>query len=348
MKSVVLRSLVIIMCIISIISCSKKEEKPLLSQSEMKEMKAAISGITDNETKVIASVNGKNIIQGEVEKELQNLLMQYQGRVPPQQLMQLQSQLRGQAVESLINKLILFEEADKNKIQIEDGEVDAELKRIAAQFETPEKFKEQLTQMGMSEEKLRADVKQNYRIEKLLKNKLPVVTVTDEEAALFYKENPENFATPEKITAAHILMSLADNATDEMKKQKRQELEAVLEQIKGGADLAELALKYSDCPSKEQGGNLGSFSRGSMVKPFEDVAFKLKKDEVSGVVETQFGLHLIKLIDRTEAQTTPLEQVKDKISSYLEAQKQNKEVAAYLATLRSTAKIDYKEGTKKN
>ncbi len=84
-----------------------------------------------------------------------------------------------------------------------------------------------------------------------------------------------------------------------------------------------------------------------MVKPFEDVAFNLKKDEVSGIVETQFGLHLIKLIDRTEAQTTPLEQVKDKISSYLEAQKQNQEVAAYLATLRSTAKIDYKEGTKR-
>ena len=251
-------------------------------------------------------------------------------------------------MESLINKLILFEEADKNKIQIEDGGVDTELKRIAAQFETPEKFKEQLTQMGMSEEKMREDIKQNYRIEKLLKNKLPVITVTDEETALFYKENPENFATPEKITAAHILLSISDNATDEIKKQKRQELEAVLEQIKGGADLAELALKYSDCPSKEQGGKLGSFSRGSMVKPFEDVAFNLKKDEVSGIVETQFGLHLIKLIDRTEAQTTPLEQVKDKISLYLEAQKQNQEVAAYLATLRSTAKIDYKEGTKKN
>ncbi len=346
MKNVVAKLLVIIMCIFSVMSCNKKEEAASAAVEQI--VNTAPSASTDNDTKVIASVNGKNINQGEVAKELQNILMQYQGSVPPQQLMMMQSQLRGQAVESLINKLVLFAEAEKNKIQIDGGEIDAEMKKIASQFETPEKLKEQLAQMGMSEEKLREDIKQNFRIEKLLKSKLPVITVTDEEIDLFYKENPENFTTPEKITASHILLSLKDNATDEIKKQKSQELETVLEQIKGGADFAELAGKNSECPSKEQGGNLGSFSRGSMVKPFEDVAFNLKKDEVSGIVETQFGLHLIKLIDRTEAQTASLEQVKDKISTYLESQKKNTEVAAYLSTLRSTAKIDYKEGAKKN
>jgi len=200
----------------------------------------------------------------------------------------------------------------------------------------------------MSEEKLREDIKQNYRIEKLLKSKLPPITVTDEDISLFYKENPENFSVPEQIQASHILLSLEPDASDEVKKEKQSELQAVLEKIKKGDDFAELARKHSDCPSKEKGGELGSFPRGAMVKAFEDVAFNLKKDEVSDVVETQFGFHIIKLTGRTEASTTPIEQVKDKISTYLETQKQSKEVAAYLETLRSAAKIDYTESAKEN
>jgi len=297
---------------------------------------------------VVATVNGKDIVQGEVEKELQNILMQYQGRVPPQQIIQLQSQFKKQAVESLINKQLLFEETDKQNIEASDEEIDAEVKKASAQFETPEKFKERLEQMGMSEEKLREDIKQNYRIEKLLKSKLPAITVTDEDISLFYKENPENFSVPEQIQASHILLSLEPDASDEVKKEKRSELQAVLEKIKKGDDFAELARNHSDCPSKEKGGELGSFPRGAMVKAFEDVAFNLKKDEVSDVVETQFGFHIIKLTGRTEASTTPIEKVKDKISTYLETQKQSKEVAAYLETLRSAAKIDYTESAKEN
>ena len=115
--------------------------------------------------------------------------------------------------------------------------------------------------------------------------------MTDEDISLFYKDNPANFSVPEQIQASHILLSLEPDATDEVKKKKRSELQAVLEKIKKGDDFAELARKHSDCPSKEKGGDLGSFPRGTMVKDFENVAFNLKNDEVSDVVETQFGFH---------------------------------------------------------
>jgi len=345
MKGVGMKLLVVAICIFAVMSCNKKEEPAVLPSVAEPEMNA-VQPIDENS--VVVSVNGKDIIQGEVEKELQNILMQYQGRVPPQQMVQLQSQFKKQAVESLINKQLLFEETDKQNIEASVEEIDAEVKKVAAQFETPEKFKERLEQMGMSEEKLREDIKQNYRIEKLIKSKLPEITVTDEDISLFYKENPENFSVPEQIQASHILLSLEPDASDEVKKEKRSELQAVLEKIKKGDDFAELARKHSDCPSKEKGGELGSFPRGAMVKAFEDVAFNLKKDEVSDVVETQFGFHIIKLTGRTEASMTPIEQVKDKISTYLETQKQSKEVAAYLETLRSAAKIDYTESAKEN
>jgi len=346
MNGVVMKLLVIVICIFSVMSCNKKDEPAVLPSAAEPETKVVQPEAKVDENAVVVSVNGKDIIQGEVEKELQNILMQYQGRVPPQQMIQLQPQLEKQAVESLINKQLLVEESDRQKVEASVEEIDAEVNKVSAQFETPEKFKEKLKELKLSEEKFRKDIEQNYRIEKLLKSKMPAITVTDEDISLFYKGKPENFIVPEQIQASHILYSIEPDTSDEIKKEKRSELQVVLEKIKKGDDFAELARKHSDCPSKEQGGELGSFPRGAMVKAFDDVAFNLKVGEVSDVVETQFGFHIIKLIGRTEASTTPLEQVKDKISSYLEAQKQSKEVAVYLEKLRSAAKIDYTESLK--
>ncbi len=346
MNGMGMKLLVVAICIFSVISCNKKEEPDVLSLAAEQEMNAVQPEAKIDENSVVATVNGKDILQAEVEKELQNILMQYQGQASPQQMLQMQSQFKKQAVESLINRQLLFEETDKQNIEASVEEIDAELKKVSAQFETPEKFKERLEQMELSEEKLREDIKQNYRIQKLLKSKLPAITVTDEDISLFYKDNPENFSVPEQVQASHILLSLEPDASDEVKKEKRSEIQAVLEKIKKGGDFAELARKYSDCPSKENGGDLGSFPRGAMVKAFEAVAFNLKNDEVSDIVETQFGFHIIKQTGRTEASTTPLDQVKDRISMYLETQKKSKEVETYLETLRSAAKIDYIESAK--
>lgn len=348
MNGVVIKMLVVAICVFSVMSCNKKEEAPVLPPVAEQEMNEVQPEVKVDENAVAVSVNGKDIIQREVEKELQNILMQYQGRVPPQQMIQMQPQLEKQAVESLINKQLLVEELDRQKIEVSDEEIDAEVAKVSAQFETPEKFKEKLEELNLSEEKLRKDIKQNYRIEKLLKSKMPEIKVTDEDISLFYKENPQNFTVPEQVQASHVLFSIEPDALDEIKNEKRSELQSVLEKIKKGDDFAELARKYSDCPSKEQGGELGSFPRGAMVKAFDDVAFNLKEGEVSDIVETQFGFHIIKLTGRTEASTTPLEQVKDQITAYLEAQKQSKEVAAYIETLRSAAKIDYAESAKEN
>jgi peptidyl-prolyl cis-trans isomerase C len=109
-----------------------------------------------------------------------------------------------------------------------------------------------------------------------------------------------------------------------------------------------MARNHSECPSKGKGGDLGFFGRGSMVKPFEEVAFKLKKGEVGHIVETQFGFHLIKLVDRREAHKTPLEQARDTISAHLKTQKQSQALSAYLDELRQNTKINYAEGAQQN
>ena len=130
------------------------------------------------------------------------------------------------------------------------------------------------------------------------------------------------------------------------KSQKRLELIGLRNKSQEGADFAKIAEEPSECPSKQQGGDLGFFERGKMVKPFEEAAFNLKVGEVSDIVETQFGFHLIKVSEYQEARTIPFEEVNDKISIHLKNTKEQQAVNTYLGTLREKADIEYTEAAK--
>lgn len=140
------------------------------------------------------------------------------------------------------------------------------------------------------------------------------ITVTDEDVRRYYEQHQEEFRVPERVKASHILIRIAVSAPEDEKKKAREKAEGILKKIKGGDDFAKLASEFSDDPgSKARGGDLGFFGRGMMAKPFEDAAFSLKPGEVSDLVETQFGYHIIKVEEKTEAQTEPFETVKEKV-----------------------------------
>ena len=115
------------------------------------------------------------------------------------------------------------------------------------------------------------------------------------------------------------------------------------QKLVAGGDFAELAKQFSDCPSSSRGGDLGYFSRGKMVKPFEDAAFALKIGEMSNVVETKFGYHVIKVTDKKPESVTEFDKEKEKLSNYLKREKIQKAVEEYVAKLKQTAKIDILE-----
>ena len=132
----------------------------------------------------------------------------------------------------------------------------------------------------------------------------------DEEIKDYYVNHQDNFKTPEKVRASHILVDSEDEANN------------ILDQLNNGMSFEEAARKYSNCPSKENGGDLGEFTRGQMVQEFEDAAFSMNQGQISEPVKTQFGYHIIKLISREEAGITPLEDVKEQIQNHLMALKQ--------------------------
>jgi len=138
--------------------------------------------------------------------------------------------------------------------------------------------------------------------------------VTPEEIAQYYADYPNEFKTQETVSARHILFTLPEKATNEEAEAARLKAVDVLKKLTAGEDFATLAKTYSDCPSKEKGGDLGSFTRDQMVKPFADAAFALSVGATSEPVRTQFGWHIIKVDAHNPAATEPLEKATPKIT----------------------------------
>ncbi|MDP8214553.1 MAG: peptidylprolyl isomerase [Candidatus Euphemobacter frigidus] len=301
-------------------------------------------------TAMVADVNGTVVTGAMLNQQIAAMRQQYAMRVPPEQMSRLQPMLRQQAVASLVNQELLFQKAEREEIEPDKEKVDEEIEKIAARFPSREQFEQQLARAGVTDEALRRDIARNLKIQLLIDKQLPPkeeLEASEEEVEKFYNENPRNFEQPEQVGASHILIKFSPEDTTEQKEEKRRKLAEIEKQIDEGADFAELARENSqDIGSAEKGGELGYFPRGRMIKPFEETAFAMGTGEVSEIVETQFGYHLIKVTGRKEAGVIPLEEVEEEITSFLTSQKRQQIIDEYLQKLRSDARIEYGEDFK--
>jgi peptidyl-prolyl cis-trans isomerase C len=291
---------------------------------------------------MVASVNGYVITAGELSQELEGLLAQFGARVPAEQLQALEPKMREQALENLITKQLLLQEADRQGIDPTEQEITAELATVESQFPSPEVFQEQLAAMGISAERLNRDIENHLKIKTVFeKATASVAPVTDEEINSFYNENSDTFKVPEQVRASHILFKVDKDASEETRALKKNELEALRERIISGEDFAGLAKQYSDCPSKQDGGDLGLFERGRMLKEFEEAAFALQPGEISPVVESQFGYHVIKVTEHNAPRTLALEEVRDSVAANLKGTREESAFEAFLQEQRQSAQIEY-------
>lgn len=191
----------------------------------------------------------------------------------------------------------------------------------------------------------RPDVKENLEFflnnvlayEYLQKEVAGKVTVSEDEMKTYYETNQDEFMTPEAVRARHILIRADRTASEEDKKKA----EDILKRIKAGEDFAKLASDLSDDPgSKPRGGDLGFFQRGRMVKPFEEAAFALKPGEVSGIVESPFGYHIIKVEEKKESALEPYDQVKENIHQKLLQDKRKSKVDEFIEKAMEDAKVE--------
>jgi peptidyl-prolyl cis-trans isomerase C len=157
----------------------------------------------------------------------------------------------------------------------------------------------------------------------------------------FYKQNPEQFQQAESVHASHILISFPQNADAAAKQAARAKAETILKDVKAGKDFATLAKANSQDPgSAPNGGDLGFFQRGQMVPAFDEAAFKLAPGEVSELVETNFGYHIIKVAEKQAPRTVPLDEVRPQVQQFLEGQNRQTQTQAFVQTLRTKGKVE--------
>jgi len=253
-------------------------------------------------------------------------------------------QYRREALDQLIDDELLWQEAARLGMTAAKKEVDLAVAEARARYKTEDEFARRLERAGLSEATYPQHVKRQASIQNLLDRKvLKGLRVTDQEVHAFYVGNPDRFTTPEQVRARHILVE-ADSATPaEDRARARATAEEILALVRAGADFEALARERSQDASSTQGGDLGWVDRDKMVPEFEAAAFALRDGEVSGLVETVFGFHVIRTEGRRGGELVPEAKVREEIRKHLLGEKQKAAVRATIDSLRAKARIEFAE-----
>jgi peptidyl-prolyl cis-trans isomerase C len=236
---------------------------------------------------------------------------------------------------------LLYQESERKKIEVEQSAIDEEIRSWREQFSSDEEFEKGMTDMNLTEEDLKSYIRRMLCVRKLLDEEIvSKVKISEDEVRLFYDTHPDLFQQKDEVRASHILIRAATKMDDSEKKEARKKLEGIRKRLEQGEDFAALAKEFSECPSAERGGDLGYFGRGKMVKGFEDAAFALKVGELSGIVETDFGFHIIKVTDKKSEGMKSYDETKGDIRQYLFGTAVRRERSLYLDGLKDKAKVE--------
>ncbi len=308
---------------------------------------------------VVAKGKGFEIKQSELDEVMLGIksAAAAQGQtIPPEQLLTIESQM----LNRLVQIQILLQKATDADKAVGKKKADAQLAALLERAGSQEVFDRQLKAVGITTDELRLKVTQEATATAVMTRDLGVASVTDAEAKDFYNAHPSDFEVPETVHVRHILLLTMDSTTraplpDDQIKAKRKQIGDILKRARAGEDFGKLAAQYSEDPgTKDNGGELPPFAKASvdpahaMVPQFEDAAFSLSTNQISDVVTTSYGYHIIKLLDKNPAKKLALTDkvpmtdviISDKIKDYLTNQKTEVLAPAYLDKLKKGADVE--------
>ena len=293
----------------------------------------------------IAKVNGFEVNKQAVGFELDRLVRFYMSHgMSMQEIKDNLAKLQEKALDQAIGARLLLERSQQLDVPVTAADIDAEIAKVIEQVGGEENFKKALEAQNISEDDFRKELEKGARVNKLVEQACTgVEEPTEQDVTDFYEAHKSEYVTEPKVLCQHILVKVEDNSTSDEKSAAFEKILAIKERIAAGGNFAEEAEKNSDCPSGREGGSLGWFGPGMMVPEFDKVAFEMKKGEVSGVVTTQFGYHIIYKADEQPGGQQTLVDVHDQIKDLLRHEARGKAVDAFVAELRDKAEIEFIE-----
>lgn len=296
--------------------------------------------------RVIAVVNEDIILLSDLNERIRPLLPQLE-QIPDATTRQQRSEeLRHQMLNMMIDEELIKQEAHKLKLTVTDKDLEL---AVADVMRKNNLTREQLEQALQQEGKDLLSYKETILRPQLLRLRVlnvqvrSRVSVSDEEVHAFYQKNLRALGVGSKVRARHIFIAVDKSAPASKLAERKRYAESLLEKIKAGQSFAEVAKKYSEDPAtKDEGGDLGYFERGTLPASVEDVVFSMKKGELRGPLYAERGFHLIQLVDQKASAARAFDEVKDELREQLYVQKMDKATTAWLTEIRKKSHIDLK------
>jgi peptidyl-prolyl cis-trans isomerase C len=286
----------------------------------------------------IAKVGGESISKTELEAAIRSVEQQNGGRsVPPER----RDEIYRGVLDNLVSIRVLRQEVADRHMTASDADIAAHINDLRKQFPSEAAFKQAMAMQHVSQEKLRNDARMDLLVNRLLESEVNAkLSVKPGDISAFYEKNPDRFKQSESVHASHILIIVPPGADAGTKAAAKGRAEEALKAARGGKDFAALARQYSQDGSAQRGGDLGFVVRGQTAPAFENAAFALPIGQISDVVETPFGFHIIKVTERRPGGAVPFPEAAAQIQQYLEQQQRQALGKAFVDGLKAKHKVE--------
>jgi peptidyl-prolyl cis-trans isomerase SurA len=294
--------------------------------------------------RVVAVVNQEIITFSEVEKMSRSLQVEIQTEDRLERRERVQEIFR-KVLEKLIEEKLIDQEAKKSGIKVTSKEVEGAIEEVKRRYAVDqENFEKLLAAEGVTLETFKKEIEKQILRTKVINWAVKVEpTAGEKELRDFYQKHIDRYRVNESYRISHILFPIPKDASLEQGREIRKRSQKVLERIKGGEDFGEMALLYSEDPSsRKDRGDMGYFKRGELLPALEKEALRLQVGEVSGVIRTEFGFHIVKLLDRKGGEPPPFEEIKEKVQADYYAREMEKAYLQFLSKLKEKSVIEIK------
>jgi peptidyl-prolyl cis-trans isomerase C len=290
---------------------------------------------------LVARVNGKPILGRDLEQRVRAELATIGSPAWKDLRDDYRNEVTTRSLSQLLGDELLYQKAVESGVTATLAETQAEFDKVAQTYPSDAALNAMLAERGLDRKDLARELGKSLVVQKYIEQTITKkLVVAPAEVSEYYNAHPDEFKHPDLIRTSHILVAVPQGAAPEQQERARQLAQTLLDRAKKGEDFAKLAKENSTDASASQGGDIGLTQVGELAPEYEAAVADLKVGEISGLVRTQYGYHIIKLTDRKKAGMATLDEVRSELTDFLKSQKEDAEVDKLIKVLHSQAKIE--------